>query len=147
MSTTESFPFLPLDIDMSSRPRVSKVTEYGNAASFWVEYPSGLIDLSRTVHPQEGESEPLQLRSSQLDIPVNGDRIARINKATTAAVIIDMQKSVVDLYHPFAWMLIVIPSFFLHPDIRTHTTGLSCVDPLRALVPALRQQGVKILWV
>jgi hypothetical protein len=84
---------------MSSPPTISKVTKYGNAASFWVEYPSGHIDLSRTVHPQEGELEPPKLQSSQLDISVDGDRIIRINKATTAAVIIDMQKSVVDFYH------------------------------------------------
>lgn len=134
---------------MSSRPKVAKVTEYGNAASFWVEYPSGLIDLSRTVHPQ-GVLEPPKLQSSQLDIPVDGDRIIRISKATTAAVIIDMQKSVDDFYHLCAWMLTVklfTSSFFLHPDLRTHTMGLNCVAPLRALLPALRQQGVKILWV
>ncbi|KAG8219785.1 hypothetical protein J3R82DRAFT_757 [Butyriboletus roseoflavus] len=83
---------------MSSRPTVSGVTEYGNSASFWVEYPSGLIDLSRTVHLQEGKFELPQLQSAQLDIPVDGDRTIRINKATTAAVIIDMQKSVVDFY-------------------------------------------------
>ncbi|KAF8560330.1 Isochorismatase hydrolase [Imleria badia] len=114
---------------MPPRPRVSKVTEYGNAASFWVEYPSGLIDLSRTVHSQERELEPPQLQSSQLDVPVDGDRIIRINKATTAAVIIDMQ------------------NYFLHPGLRTHTTGLNCIYPLQALLPALRQQDVKILWV
>lgn len=85
---------------MSPRPKVTNVTEYGNSTSFWVEYPSGLIDLSRTVHPQEGESQPPQLQSSQLDIAVNGERFIRINKATTAAVIIDMQKSVVDFRHP-----------------------------------------------
>ena len=84
---------------MSSRPTVSQVTEYGNAASFWVEYPSGLIDLSRTAHPRDEEFQPPQLQSSQLDIPVNGDRTIRINKATTAAVIVDMQKSVVGFYH------------------------------------------------
>ncbi|KAF8140287.1 Isochorismatase hydrolase [Boletus edulis] len=114
---------------MSSRAKVSKVTEYGNATSFWVEHPSGLIDLSRTAHPQGGELEPPKLQSSQLDIPVDGDRTIRINKATTAAVIIDMQ------------------NFFLHPDIRTHTTGLNCVAPLQALLPALRKHDVKILWV
>lgn len=135
---------------MSSRPRVSKVTEYGNAASFWVEYPSGLIDLSRMAHSQEGKLEPPQLQSSQLDIPVDGDRTIRINKATTAAVIIDMQKSVADFSKFPARMLTVklsTSSFFLHPDLRTHTTGLNCITPTRALLPALRQQGVKILWV
>ncbi|KAG9314334.1 Isochorismatase hydrolase [Chiua virens] len=114
---------------MSSRPKVFNATEYGNAASFWIEYPSGLIDLSRTAHLQEGASEPLQLQPSQMDVPVNGDRVIRIDGSKTAAVIIDMQ------------------NFFLHPDLRTYPTGLACVDPLRALIPALRQQGVKILWV
>lgn len=134
---------------MSSRSKVTEVIEYGNAASFWVEYPSGLIDLSRTVHPRGGESEPPQLQSSQLDIPVNGDRIIRLNKATTAAVIIDMQKLVIG-FHRFLCTLTArssTASFFLHPDIRTHTTGLNCIAPLRALLLALRLQGVKILWV
>ncbi|KIJ68483.1 hypothetical protein HYDPIDRAFT_82344 [Hydnomerulius pinastri MD-312] len=79
---------------MTSRPKVSQTIEYGNAASFWVEYPSGLIDLSRTEHlSSEGQSVPPQLRSTQLDIPVDGDRVIRVNKATTAAVIIDMQNN------------------------------------------------------
>lgn len=38
-------------------------------------------------------------------------------------------------------------SFFLHPELRDHPTGLKCVDPLLKVVPALRERGVKILWV
>lgn len=38
-------------------------------------------------------------------------------------------------------------SFFLHPDLRAHPTGLACVDPLMKVVPALRAQGAKVLWV
>ncbi|KAH7883555.1 Isochorismatase hydrolase [Phlebopus sp. FC_14] len=117
-------------LGMSSRPRVSQSIEYGNAASFWVEYPTGLIDVSRTQRLSSAEqSIPPQISPTQLDIPVDGDRVVRVNKATTAVVVIDMQ------------------NFFLHPDLRDHTTGLKCVDPLLKLLPALRQQGVKILWV
>lgn len=38
-------------------------------------------------------------------------------------------------------------SFFLHPDLREHPTGLNCVIPLMNLVTSLRPQGVKTLWV
>ncbi|KAH7925186.1 Isochorismatase hydrolase [Leucogyrophana mollusca] len=113
---------------MATRPKVEQTVEYGNPASFWVEYPSGLVDLSRSQHSND-EAAPPPLRSTQLDIPVDGERVIRVDKASTAAVIVDMQ------------------NFFLHPDLRDHPTGLKCVDPLLKLVPALRAQGVKILWV
>lgn len=38
-------------------------------------------------------------------------------------------------------------SFFLHPDLRNHPTGLACVEPLVHAVNALRSLGVKIIWV
>jgi hypothetical protein len=38
-------------------------------------------------------------------------------------------------------------SFFLHPELRVHKTGLACVDPLLKVIAPLRKQGVKILWV
>lgn len=38
-------------------------------------------------------------------------------------------------------------SFFLHPELRDHPTGLKCVDPLLKAVPILRSKGIKILWV
>ncbi|KAH7916446.1 Isochorismatase hydrolase [Hygrophoropsis aurantiaca] len=115
-------------LGMATRPKVEKTVEYGNAASFWVEYPSGLIDISRSKHSADEAVAP-PLISTQLDIPVDRDRVIRVDKASTAAVIVDMQ------------------NFFLHPDLRDHPTGLKCVDPLLKLVPALRAKGIKILWV
>ncbi|KIM85165.1 hypothetical protein PILCRDRAFT_817152 [Piloderma croceum F 1598] len=119
----------------NTRPLVQNPTEYGNvASSFWVEYPSGLIDLSRSRRILEGPGSksdvppPLDAKS-QLDIPVDQERTVRINKSSSAIVIIDMQ------------------NFFLHPGLRDHPTGLKCVDPLLEVIPVLRSQGIKILWV
>ncbi|KIK47827.1 hypothetical protein CY34DRAFT_73123 [Suillus luteus UH-Slu-Lm8-n1] len=78
---------------MASRPRVSKAIEYGNPANFWVEYPSGLMDLTRSQHLTAAAAEPSLVSSTQLDIPVTGDRTIRIDKSKAAAVIIDMQKN------------------------------------------------------
>jgi hypothetical protein len=77
---------------MATRPRVSKAIEYGNIANFWVEYPSGLMDLTRSQHLTIDGAEPSLVSSTQLDIPVTGDRTIRVDKSRTAAVIIDMQK-------------------------------------------------------
>ncbi|KAI6136612.1 Isochorismatase hydrolase [Pisolithus sp. B1] len=63
------------------RPRVSGAVECGNAASFWVEYPSGLVNFSRSQHVA-GHSH----------IAVDGDRIIRIDQAAAAVTIIDVQK-------------------------------------------------------
>jgi len=126
--------------DMTIRPHVLEPLEYGNAASFWVEYPSGLVDLTREAHliaKKEDETvvtngthpEPPLQSSAQLEIPVDGERVVRIAKSKSAIVIVDMQ------------------NFFLHPDLRDHSTGLQCVIPLMNVVPALRTQNVKILWV
>ncbi|KAH9843049.1 Isochorismatase hydrolase [Rhodofomes roseus] len=125
---------------MTPRPHVLEPIEYGNAASFWVEYPSGLVDLTRAAHltaKKEDETvktssahpEPPLQSSTHLEIPVDGERVVRIAKSKSAIVIVDMQ------------------NFFLHPDLRDHSTGLNCVIPLMNVVPALRTQGVKILWV
>ena len=95
------------------RPKLATATEYGNAASFWVEYPSGLVDLTRTVHlpkaqaaqsvPEEPDQElvledvapiPPLIANKQWEIEVEGDMVLRLNKAATAFVIIDMQKCV-----------------------------------------------------
>ncbi|KAJ7169862.1 Isochorismatase hydrolase [Mycena filopes] len=123
---------------MVARPRVPVPTEYGTDATpqgFWTEWPSGLVDVSRTSHippttgASDGNAEPPPLTSALLDIPVNGDRVVRVKRDATAMVIIDMQ------------------NFFLHPDLRDHPTGLKCVDPLLQAVPALRDAGIKILWV
>jgi len=92
-------PLPPYDtpiIDMVSRPNVPAPVEYGNDTTFWVEYPTGLVDLSRTDRlpssPVDNPSSPPLLKSNQAEIEVDGGRIVRINKETTAIVIIDMQK-------------------------------------------------------
>lgn len=120
---------------MTIRPHVTSPIEYGDAASFWVEYPSGLVDLTRHAHLPLGAQDtgevqipPLQT-STQLEIPVDGERVVRISKERSAIVIIDMQ------------------NFFLHSDLRDHPTGLDCVVPLMNVIPPLRSQGVKVVWV
>ncbi|KAI0778242.1 Isochorismatase hydrolase [Trametes elegans] len=131
---------------MVHRQHLTVATEYGNSTSFWVEYPAGLVDLTRTthlpeaIHPhpnndviQEQVAQevpiPRLISETQLDIPVDGERIIRIAKQQTALVIVDMQ------------------NFFLHPDLRDHPTGLACVIPIMNLVASLRPHGVKILWL
>ncbi|KAJ7244771.1 Isochorismatase hydrolase [Mycena haematopus] len=121
---------------MVARPRVEVPTEYGSDATpqgFWTEWPSGLVDVSRTSHilSASGDAlvEPPPLTSALLDIPVDGERTLRVKKESTAVVVVDMQ------------------NFFLHPELRDHPTGLKCVDPLMKVVPALRNVGIKILWV
>lgn len=82
-------------IDMVTRPNVPTPVEYGNDTSFWVEYPTGLVDLSRTDRlPSSAVDHPSPppLKSNQAEIEVDGGRVIRINKETTAIVIIDMQK-------------------------------------------------------
>ena len=78
---------------MKIRPLVDKPVEYGNTASFWVEYPSGLVDLSRSTHLRElnDSKEPLRTQR-QRDVVVEGNRIIRIDTKKSALVVIDMQK-------------------------------------------------------
>ncbi|GLB36124.1 putative isochorismatase hydrolase [Lyophyllum shimeji] len=116
---------------MASRPLVPTPTQYGRDSSFWVEYPSGLVDLSRT-HPLQDAAEtpsPPPLKAGQVEISVEGNRTIRVDTKSTVMVIIDMQ------------------NFFLHPQLRDHPTGLQCIDPLTKVVPALRSLGVKIIWL
>ncbi|KAJ3790975.1 Isochorismatase hydrolase [Lentinula aff. detonsa] len=131
-----------------SAPHVSKPVEFGDPklGDFCVEYPNGLVDLSRSNHldhqkpsdidtteepgAQPGSSVTTPpLRPGQLDIPVTGDKTVRLDTKKTAFVIIDMQ------------------NFFLHQDIRDHPKGLACVDPLMKVVPFFRDNNIKILWV
>ncbi|KAF8213077.1 Isochorismatase hydrolase [Mycena galopus ATCC 62051] len=121
-------------LGMVARPRVEVPTQYGSDATpqgFWTEWPSGLVDVSRTSQIPSGDAQvnPPPLTSALLDIPVDGERTVRVKKESTALVVIDMQ------------------NFFLHPELRDHPTGLKCVDPLMKVVPALRNVGIKILWV
>ncbi|KAH9898342.1 Isochorismatase hydrolase [Cubamyces lactineus] len=130
---------------MAYPPKLSAATEYGNGVSFWVEYPTGLIDLTRTTHlsgngaleydstVQDGaagdQPVPPLYPAAQLEVPVDGDRVIRIAKKRSALLVLDMQ------------------NYFLHPDIRAHPSGLACVSQLTKLVPALRAKDVKIIWV
>lgn len=80
-------------LGMKSRPRVDELIEYGNAASFWVEYPSGLVDLTRTTHAStDGGPQPNVDPRTQMDIRTDGDRVVRVENKRTALVVIDMQK-------------------------------------------------------
>ncbi|KAK7694705.1 hypothetical protein QCA50_001893 [Cerrena zonata] len=136
MSTPGEAPVAPA---VTPRLKVETATVFGNPASFYVEYPSGLVDLTRSPSNRPdgsqnittpNEPDPPALDSkSQWELEVEEDRVLRLNKSTTAIVIIDMQ------------------NYFLHPDIRSHPTGLACVDPLLKAVPALRSLGAEILWV
>ncbi|KAJ3815964.1 Isochorismatase hydrolase [Lentinula aff. lateritia] len=144
-------------LGMTSRPRVPQPVEYGDPTSndFWVEYPHGLVDLSRSTHlkdlkisaekqldidtTKEPGAQNILLAGSniitptllpgQLDVQMTGERIVRLDTEKTAVVIIDMQ------------------NFFLHKDIRDHPKGLACVDPLMRVVPFFREKNIKILWV
>jgi hypothetical protein len=135
------------------RPFVEETMEFGNTTSFWVEYPSGLVDLSRprrTSKESQGFDVPPPLDAkSQLEIPVDQSRTIRIDKSSSAIVIIDMQKYVSPVYIPYCYSTLtrLFYSFFLHRDLIDHPNGLKCVDPLLKVVPALRSGGVKILWV
>ncbi|KAJ8083861.1 hypothetical protein PM082_002627 [Marasmius tenuissimus] len=116
-------------LGMVNRPLVQSPIQYGASASFWVEYPTGFIDLT-CKHPLlEGKLEIPQRDADDMEIAVEGGRTLRVDSKVTALVVIDMQ------------------NFFLHPDIRNHPTGLECVDPLLRVVPVLRERGVKIVWV
>ncbi|KAJ3719995.1 Isochorismatase hydrolase [Lentinula raphanica] len=142
---------------MASRPLVSQPIEFGDPTSnnFWVEYPNGLVDVSRSTHLNDlkssaekqlgidpskdtGAQDILQAGSDsitptllpgQLDVSVTGGRTVRLDTEKTAVVIIDMQ------------------NFFLHEDLRSHPKGLACVDPLMRVVPFFRERNIKILWV
>ncbi|TCD62209.1 hypothetical protein EIP91_007214 [Steccherinum ochraceum] len=135
-------------LGLTTRPKVGVATEFGNPASFWVEYPSGLVDLTRSAHlvtkekvkgksakqlvvtaGAEDATPPALDGESQWELEVEGGRILRLDRAKTAVVVIDMQ------------------NFFLHPDLRQHRKGLECVQPLMKTVPAFRSLGGKVLWV
>ncbi|EEB93861.1 hypothetical protein MPER_07430 [Moniliophthora perniciosa FA553] len=89
---------------MVSRPPVEFAVEFGSSGTFWVEYPSGLVDLTRKHHLGDGSvplgpvvefksnPEPPAKNENELDIAVDGGRRLRVDKNATALVIIDMQK-------------------------------------------------------
>ncbi|KAG6894483.1 hypothetical protein C0992_005944, partial [Termitomyces sp. T32_za158] len=73
-------------------PTVPAPTQYGRNGFFWVEYPSGLVDLSRS-HPLSDDAvlDPPLLQPGQAEFAVEGQRTVRIDTGSTAMVIIDMQ--------------------------------------------------------
>lgn len=97
-------------LGLTTRNKVSVATEFGNPASFWVEYPSGLVDLTRSAHlvpkqKEKGKSEkqlvvtaddvtapPALDGERQWELEVEGGRTLRLERAKTAVVVIDMQK-------------------------------------------------------
>ncbi|EKM83902.1 hypothetical protein AGABI1DRAFT_110512 [Agaricus bisporus var. burnettii JB137-S8] len=136
-------------LGMATRPYLQSPKVYGGTldveggAGYWVEYPDGLMDLTRThwIHPesqQNGANEnaatggppPLDAQT-QTEIEVKGDpkRRIRVSNEKSALVVVDMQ------------------NFFLHPDLRNHPKGLACVQPLMDIIPKMRDRGMKILWV
>ncbi|KAI3621891.1 isochorismatase hydrolase [Moniliophthora roreri] len=155
MAANTPFHDTPI-LGMVSRPPVESAIEFGGNGAFWVEYPSGLVDLTRKHHlgdrsgalgpvvESKSNPEPPAKANNELDIAVDGGRTLRVDKNAAALVVIDMQN---------AYPMPIVPpghvtsSFFLHPDLRDHPTGLKCVDPLLRVVPSLREKGVKILWV
>ncbi|KZS96027.1 hypothetical protein SISNIDRAFT_451689, partial [Sistotremastrum niveocremeum HHB9708] len=116
---------------MTTRPRVDSPKQFGDpgAGTFWVEYPSGLVDITRSHALETSADEPPKLSAGQHEIPVENDRTIRYDAEKSAIVIIDMQ------------------NFFLHPELRAHPLGLKCVDPLINVVTHFRKTGVKIIWV
>jgi hypothetical protein len=128
------------------RPRVGDAVEFGSAANFWVEYPSGLVDLSSTTHLDASGTEP-DLKQGQWGIAADGDRTIRVDSKSTALVVIDMQKYL--SFHLLLFPITDVPShsYFLHPDIRDHPKGLACVEPLLSTLPVFRAKGAHVLWV
>ena len=75
-------------------PFVKEAKVFGNPGghNFWVEYPSGLLDLTRANPPASATSEPPAKAAEHLEFEVNGNRKLRIDPKKSAIVIVDMQK-------------------------------------------------------
>lgn len=74
------------------KPRVDQPVEYGFEPNFWVEYPDGLVDLTRSCHLQPGGKPSAVDSSLQWEVAADGERMLRLTKDKTAIVIVDMQK-------------------------------------------------------
>jgi hypothetical protein len=88
-------------LGMKMRPRVSEPVEYGGPASWWVEYPSGLMDLTRSMHlgSSTGAAKEGRRKQGEWDIPVDGDRTIRVDARKSALAVVDMQKFVFSLQY------------------------------------------------
>lgn len=112
-------------------PFVKEVKVFGSPKSdnFWVEYPNGLLDLTRSEAPKSATVQPPAKMAGHLEFEVNGERKLRIDPKKSAVVIVDMQ------------------NFFLHPELLDHPRGLAAVDPTMKLLPFFRKAGVRIIWL
>lgn len=74
-------------------PNLTKARIFGNVqnGSFWVEHPSGLLDLTRNHPLEEAGVEPPKT-IHELEFEVDGNRRVRIDPKQSAIVIVDMQK-------------------------------------------------------
>jgi len=75
-------------------PFVKEVKTFGNPGSdnFWVEYPSGLLDLTRSAPPRSATAQVPAKAAGHIEFEVNGERKLRIDPKKSAVVIVDMQK-------------------------------------------------------
>jgi hypothetical protein len=83
-------------VTKSTRPPVVAPTTWGHSKdNYWVEYPSGLIDLSRsnpiTTTGSSDVKKP-EIKKGEYEFNVLNDRRLRIDPEKSAVVIIDMQK-------------------------------------------------------
>lgn len=132
-------------------PKLINPKTFGNVktGSFWTEYPSGLLDLTRKHPPSEAQKTSLapQKAENELEFDVEGNRRIRIDPKQSAIIIVDMQKYaticnplIPNLFDPSL-------TYFLHPEILEHPTGLECVQPITNLVTFFRKAGVRIIWL
>lgn len=77
-----------------ARPKVDKTCKWGNRTNFWIEYPDGVVDVSETFLSNDLLARTPPKPPGLVDIPVEGDRVVRLDPKRSAIVIIDMQKSV-----------------------------------------------------
>lgn len=79
------------------KPRVDEPVQYGFEPNFWVEYPSGLVDITRS-HRLQRDGQPAELTpATQWEVAADGERMLRLAKKSTAIVIVDMQKYVSEM--------------------------------------------------
>lgn len=91
-----------------------------NTSNFWRYSNDDGFDLTRRNDDHTGASILFETTT----IPI------RIDPTRSAIVIIDMQ------------------NFFLHPSVRTHSTGIAASDKLlQHIIPQARQAGIQIIWL
>ncbi|KAJ9139215.1 Isochorismatase hydrolase [Pleurostoma richardsiae] len=94
----------------------------GNAYNYWVKYPNGTFDLTR--------SDIMSVTKPKV-IPFSGQRTSAIIEPSRSVLcIVDMQ------------------NFFLHPELSPKATlGRAAVEPTVNMINAFRHHGMKVTWV